>query len=147
MGLFGKKETEIPVVMEPVVEEKKIEGTVIAEGITFVGDFDTHETLELKGTIKGNIVSPDYVHIDATGFHKGNIEANVVEIDGTVDSDINCKDTTKLNKTAKVVGNLHTANIDAAHGSEFNGKLDLKHAAVKAVQAETPVLEDEISEK
>ncbi|MDO5441209.1 MAG: polymer-forming cytoskeletal protein [Bacillota bacterium] len=152
MGLFGKKE-EAPVVEVPVVEEvieKPINGTVIAEGITFVGDFVTEEDLELKGTIKGDIVSPKHVHIDKTGYHKGTINACCVEIDGTVDADIECQTMAKLNSTAKVLGDLKTSNIEAASGSEFSGKLELKPAAKcdKACACESeedvPVTEEDI---
>ena len=136
MGLFAKKEVETPT---PTVQEQKIEGTVIGEGMTFVGDFTTEDKFELKGSIRGNIVTPGAIHIDKSGYHRGNINAKDIVIDGSAEANIDCQDTVTLTDTAKLVGNLKTANLDAAHGSEFMGNIDLKHVHT---ETRTDLLQD-----
>ena len=153
MGLFGKKE-ETPVVVEetPVVEEVvlpvKHEGTVIAEGVTFVGDFFTEEQMDIVGAVRGNIKSTVDTHIAKTGKHIGKIDTNSLHTDGVMESDVICADLAALSETAVFTGTLLTANFDASHGSNFNGTLSIKNAAkpqpALIEDGDVPVTEEDI---
>ena len=128
MGLFGSKE-EKPQQAASVAEKKAAEGTVICEGMTFVGDFETDEQMDIKGIVRGEIVSSVDTHICETGLHMGNIFTNTLHCDGKMESEVECKDLASLSETSEFKGVLRTANVDLAHGSTFMGTLTLKHDA------------------
>lgn len=133
MGLFGKKaEPEITTVKEieevKPVKESRPEGTVIAEGLTFVGDFVTDENMDIRGSVRGNIQSTVDVHISKTGYQKGDFSSRNLFSDGTVDADAVCKDTASFSSTASFTGTLLTANFDSARGSSFSGSLNINKA-------------------
>lgn len=131
MGLFGKKETTVQPVEEEVkqVEQKLSNGTVIAEGMTLEGNFETDEQMDIFGTVKGNIKSSVDAHVAESGSHIGKMDVKSLHADGTLDSEVVCSELASLSSGARFSGILTTANFDAAHGSNFDGKLLLKNNA------------------
>lgn len=139
MGLFGKKAE--PVVEEPVVvvEEKKPEviqvgKTVIGEGVTMVGDFDSKEEIVINGVVEGNITSTTNVSISETGKLQGNAKAENLYVDGSIEGDLEVKDLTKLSDTAIVTGTLATAKFITTEGSTFDGQLTMKTTKTHQVE-------------
>ena len=122
MGLFGKKKEEAPA----AATKKEPEGTVIGEGITFVGTFTTDELIDIRGKVEGEIISPTVVHVAKTGKHEGTMDVEFLTVDGTIDSDIHCRNTITLNDDCDAYGTLTTPNLDALHGSNFHGELILE---------------------
>lgn len=142
MGLFGKKAE--PIIAEPVIEKKEepkpsftpSNETIIGEGITMVGDFETKETLIINGKVEGNITSSTDIQISKTGRLEGNAVAENVYIDGSVDGDLEVKSLTKLSDTASVRGTLNTAKFVTSEGSNFDGQLKMKKAQAKVAEPE-----------
>ena len=142
MGLFGKKKEEAPA----AVTKKEPEGTVIGEGITFVGTFTTDELIDIRGKVEGEIISPTVVHVAKTGKHEGTMDVEFLTVDGTIDSDIHCRNTITLNDDCDAYGTLTTPNLDALHGSNFHGELILEKKLgekPEEVPAEEPADEGE----
>ena len=140
MGLFGKKKEEAPA----AVTKKEPEGTVIGEGITFVGTFTTDELIDIRGKVEGEIISPTVVHVAKTGKHEGTMDVEYLTVDGTIDSDIHCRNTITLNDDCDAYGTLTTPNLDALHGSNFHGELILEKKLGEKPE-ETPAKEFEAS--
>ena len=126
MALFAKKTDE-----QVAVKKAHSVGTVIGEGIEFVGDFQTEEVFDIRGSVQGSIKSPAEVIVSKNGVHHGTMDVEYLTVDGTVDSEIYCKNTTTLNSDCQVTGTLHTVNLDAHNGSNFTGKLFLKNKAAE----------------
>jgi len=121
MGLFGKKEASAS------VEEKKVsQGTIIAPGMLFEGDFDTDEQLDIQGTVKGFIRSSVDAHVSEGGKHIGKMAVNTLHVDGELSSDVVCAEMASLSETANFNGKLKTPKFDAAYGSSFEGTLSLE---------------------
>ena len=146
MGLFGKKKETVP----EVVTKKEPEGTIIGEGITFVGTFTTDELIDIRGKVEGEIISPTVVHVAKTGKHEGTMDVEYLTVDGTIDSDIHCRNTITLNDDCDAYGTLTTPNLDALHGSNFHGELILEkklgekpEEAPAEEEAQKPALEDD----
>ena len=122
MGLFNKKQTEEAPVTKKVVNE----GTIIGEGIEFVGTFQTEEQIDIRGTVNGHISSPVEVIVSKTGLHKGTMDVEYLTVDGALDSDIYCRNTITLRDDCNAKGKLTTPKLDANHGSNFDGELVLQ---------------------
>ena len=131
MGIFGKKEDAV-LEQAPVVEEvkpvqpKAAAGTIIAEGVTFIGDFVTDEDMDIQGAVKGDIKSTVTMHLAKNGQHIGKLDAQNINIEGYLEANATVKDTACFSDSSTFKGNLVTANIDAAHGSNFEGSLSIK---------------------
>ncbi len=136
MGLFGSKKVEVPVV------EKNIsapEGTVIGQGITFVGQFTTDELIDIRGKVEGEIISPVEVLVSKTGKHEGTMDVEYLTVDGTIDSDIHCRNTVTLRDDCQVFGTVTTPKLDARDGSNFHGRLNLEKDLGKMAEADAEV--------
>ena len=121
MSIFEKKKTEI--IAEP--ERPVFNGTVIEEGMTFVGEFDSDEVIKILGTVEGHIKTSQNVYVAKTGLHKGSMEVTNMDVDGTVDADVFCKNTASFSVGSTFTGELTTVNFEASRGSNFRGKLNL----------------------
>ena len=160
MGLFGKK-VEEPVqqpeiVQDTIVRPKSIGGTIIGEGMTFVGDFVSEENMIIHGSVKGDISSTTSVSLSEGGYHTDKISAKDVIISGKAESEVNCRNVATLSETGVFKGKMDTLYLDAEHGSSFEGTLTLKkeeapkpefywsvkEPAKEAASAETPVKAD-----
>lgn len=122
MGIFDKKKEESlgNESFEPVFK-----GTYIEKDIKFVGDFVTEEPIELLGTVEGSIKSTENVHIAASGSQKGSMQVQNLYCDGSVDSNVICKNTASFSTGSVFTGEVTTVNIEASRGSQFKGKLNL----------------------
>lgn len=136
MGLFGSKKTEAEVAaVVPEKEPSVQEGTVIGQGITFVGTFTADELIDIRGKVEGEIVSPKEVLVSKTGKHEGIMDVEYLTVDGTIDSEIHCRNTVTLRDDCQVFGTVETPRLDAQHGSNFHGELILEKDLLKKMEA------------
>ncbi len=140
--MFFNKKTETPAYRTPVIEAPveeiaeelprikptPVNMTKIGEGITFYGDFETEEPMEINGRVEGNIHSTTSIEISSTGSYKGDASMENLVLSGTADGNINCGDLTKLTGTGNMVGDLSTSRLITEDGSNFGGNLQLVSA-------------------
>jgi len=126
--MFGKKKE---VVVEAPKEYAPSAKTVIGEGITLVGSFDTKDPIEIKGRLEGDIKSSNVVHVACGGSMKGNGVMQAMEVEGTVDGEIECLEVAKIAATGIVSGSLATVRLQTEDGSTFDGKLSLIQSKAK----------------
>ena len=145
MALFGKKESAPePITFEQADPAPKAQpdGTVIAEGVTFVGNFTSDETIRIAGTVKGDIKSSTLVHIDKTGNHVGRIDTKDLKVEGLAESDVICSSNAAISSTGTMRGDLITKTFESAPGSTFEGALSLnKIAAVPKADVNVKISE------
>ncbi len=138
-----KQEPEIINEPEPVPEKpvkpaplpqkfEPIRKTTIGKGITFVGNFDTKDPMELNGSILGDVNSTNTVEVSTSGSYKGNASLQNLILSGDAEGVVDCEDLTKLSSTAKMVGKLTTARLVTDDGSSFLGDMKLQKKAAAA---------------
>ncbi len=128
----------------PKVISAPVNMTKIGEGITFYGDFETEEPMEINGHVRGNINSTTSIEISATGTYVGDARMENLVLSGTADGNLDCIDLTKLTGTGNMVGNLSTSRLITEDGSNFGGNLQLvSDKAQKAAAAKTESLAQE----
>ena len=96
--------------------------TLIGNGTTFKGDIIASKSLRVDGVLIGNIKEAANVIIGETAQVKGNINANYVVIDGTVEGNITASDSIELLNKSKVTGDLTTTILSINEGAKFKGK-------------------------
>ena len=130
--MFGRKRQEEP---EPVVIEKPVAPerpryvparvTTIGRDVTLVGDFITSDTLEIKGTLKGNVVSDTRIHIAESGVLNGDAKATDILVDGVADGRIMISNVAEISNTGSLQGALEVKTLVTNPGSHFDGKLSI----------------------
>ncbi len=108
--------------------------TLVSRETEVVGDIHFSGTLEIEGTVRGNIAArPDtdaLVRVVDKGCVEGEIRAPGVIVNGTVVGDVYSTVHLELAPKGRVQGNVFYATVEMAAGSEVNGSL-------------TPMQEDE----
>ena len=136
--MFGRKRTEEPVpVVEKPVEPKApsfvpSRVTTIGKGVTLIGDFITSDTLEIKGTLKGDIVSESKIHIAEGGFLNGDAKASDVLVDGEIDGTLIISNVAEISDTGSLKGALDVKTLITNPGSHFDGRLTITPERMKA---------------
>ena len=151
--LFGKKKEEPAVqpvqeIPEPQPQEPEVKEpekfvpmgrTMIGSGITFFGNFETEDPMEINGTLVGNIKSSSSVNVAEGAKLHGDAEMKELESHGNIDGNIVVSGLSTFSETAVTDGTLSTRFLDSKHGSAFLGKLDLSgNRTAKAAEAPLP---------
>ena len=129
--MFGKKKPEEPVVIEkPTVKEEAPKFvpsrvTTIGKDVTLVGDFITADTLEVRGTLKGDVVSETKIHIAEGGSLNGDVKATDILVDGQVDGRIVISNIAEISDTGSMQGALEVKTLVTNPGSYFDGRLSI----------------------
>lgn len=142
---FNRKEKEPePIVREPepVAEPEPVKPkepdyspmrkTIIGSGITFFGNFETSDPIELNGTIKGDINSDAAITISEGAEYYGNANMNQLTVSGIIEGDIKCSDLSTFTSTAQMTGDLKTAYLVTDKGSNIHGNLSLEKPGTNA---------------
>ena len=112
--------------------------TLISRETEIVGDIKFSGTLDVEGTIRGNVIAQSgkeaVVRIIDKGLVEGNIRVPSVMIDGSVIGDVFSSKHLELASKAQVQGNVHYTQVEMAIGAEVNGSL--KHTGERAGKEE-----------
>ena len=107
-------------------EDQTIE-TLISARTRIQGDVLFGGGLHLEGSVSGSVKAapeaPSRLVASASAVIEGSVEAQVVELHGTVRGDIVAAKRVTLGATARIEGNLHYGAIEMAAGAHINGKL------------------------
>lgn len=98
--------------------------TLISEGTQLTGDISFSGTLEVLGTVVGNILSEQKdarVRILGGGIVKGDIKSAIIEVNGSVEGSIYALDHLALEASCKVNGNVHYTNMEMRPGAQLIG--------------------------
>lgn len=96
--------------------------TLIGNGTTFKGDITVSNSLRVDGILIGNVKEATNVIVGESAQVKGNINANYVVIDGTVEGNITAGECIELLTKSKVTGDLTTTILSITEGAVFKGK-------------------------
>jgi len=101
--------------------------TLFDSALEITGDVLFGGTLDIEGTVKGNISadpsSDALVRVRAKGEVMGEIHAPKIIINGNVHGDVYCTKHLELAANAVVNGDVHYKVIEMVKGAQVNGKL------------------------
>lgn len=101
--------------------------TLISNGTTFVGNFESSSGMKIDGNIVGNvkISNPEkdvWAVVSSTGCVDGNIDAGVVAVYGKVTGSIRAR-TVTLIPGAQVDGDIYYEIIKIGEGANVTGRM------------------------
>jgi cytoskeletal protein CcmA (bactofilin family) len=99
---------------------------VIGRAVKIVGEIYSNEDLFIEGFVEGTV---EALYQKLTVGHNGTVHASVqvreLEVQGTVQGDVEASDRIEIRKDAKVVGNIRAARIVIEDGAYFKGSIDI----------------------
>ena len=135
--MFSKPQTKgAAQPLEAAPARKLAVASLVAEGVTFRGDFTSEDDLHLDGVVEGDL-SVGRLTIGESGSVNGTIHAESVEIRGRVTGAISARQV-RLWATARVDGDISHAELSIESGAHFEGR-SLVFAPADA-EAEAPTL-------
>ncbi len=119
-----REEENMEMEMEMEVQEKTVsdETAVVTEGMSITGDITSGGSLELIGTVMGNIDILGKLNI--TGAIQGNSKAAEIYAEGArINGDINSGGSVKIGQSSVVIGNINASS--AVIAGAVKGDIDV----------------------
>lgn len=103
---------------------------VIGRGVVVKGQIQSREDLTIQGEVEGSIeISGHRLTIDQQGNVRAGVKARTVEVQGSVEGQVEALDKVYIRKGAKFVGDIRSGGIIIEDGGYIKGKVDLSHRA------------------
>ncbi len=113
----------LPLAMEPSARE-----AVIGKGVIVKGQIQSREDLTIQGEVEGSIeISGHRLTIDGEGNVRAGVKARTVEVQGSIEGQVEAMDKVYIRKGAKFVGDIRSGGIIIEDGGYIKGKVDLSH--------------------
>ena len=103
---------------------RKLE-TMIGDGTHVEGHLSVKGTIRIDGSIEGDL-NADWVVVGENGKIVGNIRSRGVVVGGSVEGNIEAKETVELMGKASMTGEIHAPKLAIAEGAVFDGRSRMK---------------------
>ncbi|GBE01493.1 polymer-forming cytoskeletal [bacterium BMS3Bbin06] len=110
----------------------KIE-TIVGFNSTIKGEVHVKGTLRTDGMIEGN-VKADWVVVGQKGRVKGNIHAMGVLVGGSIEGNIEAKESVEIKSKGYICGDIRTQKLIIIEGGIFDGYSIMKKEEKKVVE-------------
>ncbi len=127
----------IPSATVPTAPQSAI--CVIAKGTTIEGKFSSTETVQINGTIKGEVFCDKQLIMGPTGWIEGTIRTNSATIKGYIKGTIITKGLLHLESTAKIDGKILARTIEVEEGAQYTGECKIGERFIKEEQPKAAV--------
>lgn len=115
-----RSETEGNTRMQPSAVPNE---TFLDSGCLLSGELRFSGNVRIEGRVQGQIQSQKSIVVGEPAEVDASIEADTLEVSGTVLGDIRVARQTTLHKTARVEGEIHTNGIVIEEGARFKGRI------------------------
>ncbi len=100
--------------------------TIIGKSMVVDGEITGTQNIQVIGKVSGRIDGTVDVHIDEDGKVEGVVQANNVDIAGTLEGDAIASDKCQIQNAGVVVGDIRSKRILIADGAIFRGKVEME---------------------
>jgi cytoskeletal protein CcmA (bactofilin family) len=105
--------------------------SILAAGITVVGDIETDGIVHIDGRLQGSIRRAGSVVIGADATILGNVNAGEVVVGGTVQGNIDATERVELQPSAVVTGDIEANSVLIHEGGTVRGRMCVRAREVK----------------
>jgi cytoskeletal protein CcmA (bactofilin family) len=103
---------------------RKLE-TIVGDGTRVAGQVSVKGTIRIDGIVEGD-VHADWVVVGETGKILGNTLTRGMVVGGSVEGNIEAKETVELMGKASMTGEIHAPKLSIAEGAVFDGRSRMK---------------------
>lgn len=94
---------------------------LLGPGALFEGLLVLHGEARIDGTVRGQVLGAEILHVGETGCIEARIDAEEVVVAGRLEGDVTARRRVELRPTARVRGSLTSPRIALAEGCAFDG--------------------------
>lgn len=107
--------------------------SILGSTIKIKGELHGQEDIQISGQIEGEIqFSGNTVTISRSAKIDAGIHARRIEVEGTVNGNLEGSDEVVIRKTGRVEGNLKAPRVTLEDGATFRGSVDMRAATPEA---------------
>lgn len=106
--------------------------SIIAPGMTIVGDCQTDGTVRVEGSVEGSIKAGKAVVVGKQGVVTGDISTQDAVISGRVEGTLVAASRLELQATCHIEGEVHTRRMQLEEGAVLNGSVHMGDELPKA---------------
>lgn len=107
--------------------------SVIAPGLTVLGDMECDGTVRVEGRVEGSIRASKSVVVGKNGHVTGDVETQDVVIAGAVVGTVSGASRVELQESCRIEGDIRSRRIKLEEGGQVEGRFHMS----KAVSAES----------
>lgn len=113
------------------------ETTIVGADSHFKGELTFERTARIIGRFDGKIMGKGELQVNQNAECKADLEVAGAQIDGTVEGNVNAKDTVRLNTNGVIRGDITAAKMTMAEGASFFGMCAVGAEAQQRVAGQT----------
>jgi cytoskeletal protein CcmA (bactofilin family) len=110
--------------------------TIIGVNVILKGNLKNKGSIQINGTVEGEIRSDENINIGETAKIKGPVNAKTIEISGEVKGLVEASDKLEVNPTGKIVGDILAKSLIIKQGAVFIGKSAMPQTEGDAAKVE-----------
>lgn len=112
--------------------------TIIGINVTIKGNLYNKGSIQVNGSIEGEVKSDENLIIGETAQIKGPVIARVIEISGEVKGLVEATDKLEIHPTGRIYGDINAKSLIIKEGATFVGKSIMPGEAKAATEATKP---------
>ncbi|MFA5157857.1 MAG: polymer-forming cytoskeletal protein [Patescibacteria group bacterium] len=121
--------------------------TVIGLNVNLKGNLKNQGSIQVNGSVEGEVRSDDNITVGETAMIKGPVAAKVIEVSGTIKGLIEASEKLEINPTGKVIGDINAKSLIIKQGAIFIGKSAMPDQAGDAIETKDEKPEEEPEEE
>lgn len=121
--------------------------TVIGLNVNLKGNLKNQGSIQVNGSVEGEVRSDDNITVGETAMIKGPVAAKVIEVSGTIKGLVEASEKLEINPTGKVIGDINAKSLIIKQGAIFIGKSAMPDQAGDAIEAKDEEPEEEPEEE
>ncbi len=104
---------------------------MVSEGTRIEGEIVFDQIARVNGVLVGKVLakSGSTLILSETAVVEGNIDADILMIDGYVQGDVTASSKVVISKTGRVIGNIQSPSLILEFGAFFEGKCRMDSAS------------------
>ncbi|MEI7792917.1 MAG: polymer-forming cytoskeletal protein [Candidatus Berkelbacteria bacterium] len=112
--------------------------TIIGINVTIKGNLYNKGSIQVNGSVEGEVKSDENLIIGETAQIKGPVIARVIEISGEVKGLVEATDKLEIHPTGRIYGDINAKSLIIKEGATFVGKSIMPGEAKAAAEVAKP---------
>jgi cytoskeletal protein CcmA (bactofilin family) len=96
--------------------------TIIGVNVLLKGNLKNKGSIQINGTIEGEVRSDDNLFVGDTAKIKGPVVAKTIEVSGEIRGLVEATEKLELNPTGRIIGDINAKSLIIKQGATFVGK-------------------------
>jgi cytoskeletal protein CcmA (bactofilin family) len=135
MALFGKKKKENKSERAQTTLSQN-ETSYFGKSLTIKGCVSGNGNIIILGNLDGEFNLRGRVKIAQPAKIKGEVRADVISVNGTVQGSLIAKERLHLDQTARIEGQMATPKLSISEGASFDGEITMSDSSSKPSRAQ-----------